>query len=134
MPGLLGDRHWFGVLTPSVDRVGRQFPLTFAASFAPGLVSLNEWWSVLVGVAMRAKEANCDIDMLESVLLDIHRDRYLGQAAESFEQRLLPALAVAERGASLWWSWRAGAPGDETLWVLEDLPRGQGFLRLITPS
>jgi type VI secretion system protein ImpM len=31
MPGLLGPSGWAGVLMPSVDRVGRQFPLTAAA-------------------------------------------------------------------------------------------------------
>ena len=30
-PGLCGDNAWAGVLMPSVDRVGRYFPLTLAA-------------------------------------------------------------------------------------------------------
>jgi hypothetical protein len=31
LPGLIGSNGWAGVLMPSVDRVGRQFPLTLVA-------------------------------------------------------------------------------------------------------
>ena len=33
-----------GVLMPSVDRVGRDFPLTIAAVSVPGVVDLNDGW------------------------------------------------------------------------------------------
>ncbi len=32
LPGLVGPSGWAGVLMPSVDRVGRQFPLTLAVA------------------------------------------------------------------------------------------------------
>jgi type VI secretion system protein ImpM len=130
MPGAIDDRHWFGVLMPSVDRVGRQFPLTFAASFEADLDSLNRWWSALIGVAMRARAPEFDADALESALLAPPGNPYPSEA-ESPEQRLVPALSAAVPGGSVWWSWRAGAPRDETVWVLDGLPRGEGFLRLI---
>ncbi len=133
-PGALDAQHWFGVLTPSVDRIGRQFPLTFAASFVPDLDSLHRWWSTLVTVAMRAKEADCDADALESALLVAPAIEDPGPPAESFDSRVAPAWAAAATGASLWWSWRREDPGGETVWVLDGLPRRDRFLRLICPG
>ena len=133
MPGVLDARHWFGVLMPSVDRVGRQFPLTFAASFAPELGSLNAWWSALIGIALRAKES-CDADALEAALLGSPDNEVHDQAAEPFEGRVAPALAAAATGTSVWWSWQPDAAGAETLAVLQGMPRGDRFLALIDPG
>ena len=41
-PGVCDGHAWFGVLMPSVDRVGRHFPLTIAVS-APPSVSIMDW-------------------------------------------------------------------------------------------
>jgi type VI secretion system protein ImpM len=149
MPGALDDRHWFGVLTPSVDRVGRQFPLTFAASFAPEAGTLHRWWSTLVGIAMRAKEPDCDADALEAALLTSPAldpgptveaspltsdamDR--GPTVERFETQVAPSVATAAAGTSVWWCWRREAPEDRILSVVEGLPRGDRFLQLIAPD
>jgi type VI secretion system protein ImpM len=134
MPGVLDARHWFGVLMPSVDRVGRQFPLTFAASFEPDLGTLNGWWSTLIGVALRAKESSCDADALEAALVGSPDNQVPDQGAEPIEGRVAPALAAAATGTSLWWSWQTDAPGAETLAVLQGMPRGDRFLELIDPG
>ena len=44
-PGICGELAWAGVLMPSVDRVGRHFPLTVAAATvnSNGTVSLFDW-------------------------------------------------------------------------------------------
>ena len=44
-PGICGEPAWAGVLMPSVDRVGRHFPLTVAAATvnSNGTVSLFDW-------------------------------------------------------------------------------------------
>ncbi len=41
-PGVCGEGGWAGVLMPSVDRVGRHFPLTIAAPL-PGGLGLADW-------------------------------------------------------------------------------------------
>jgi len=134
MPGALDARPWFGVLMPSVDRVGRQFPLTFAASFAPAPDALHRWWSALIVVALRAKEPDCDADALEVALLassgNADRDPPLG----AFQSRVAPTLAAAAAGTSLWWSMRHEAQPDETVSMLEGLPRGNRFVQLIAPG
>ena len=40
-PGVAGDTGWVGVLVPSVDRVGRYFPLTIAASVEADAIPLQ---------------------------------------------------------------------------------------------
>lgn len=40
--GIAGESAWAGVLMPSVDRVGRHFPLTIAAS-ATGQIAMLQW-------------------------------------------------------------------------------------------
>jgi type VI secretion system ImpM family protein len=133
-PGALDAQHWLGVLMPSVDRIGRQFPLTFAASFAPHPDSLDRWWSTLLAVAMRAKEPDCDADALESALLASPGQVDREPSAEPFQSQVVPALTVAATGTSLWWSWCRDDPGGETVWVLDGLPRHDRFLQLICPG
>ena len=36
MPGICGDQAYLGLMMPSIDRVGRYFPLTVAAPLEPG--------------------------------------------------------------------------------------------------
>jgi type VI secretion system ImpM family protein len=126
MPGALDARHWFGVLMPSVDRIGRQFPLTFAASFAPAVEALGPWWSELIGVAMKAKEG-CDVDALEQALLASRGTSQPDHTAGP----LVSALSAAGAGASVWWSWRSEAREAEIVSVIDGLPRGDRFLALI---
>ncbi len=119
---------------PSVDRVGRQFPLTFAASFAPSAETLGRWWSELIAVALRSREHDCDADALESALLTPPGDPWSSQSVELPDPWLVEALAAAIPGNSLWWSWRPGGTDDQTVWLLNGLPRGDQFLRLIRPA
>ena len=63
-PGLVGKNAWIGIVMPSVDRVGRYFPLTIACK-VPGDVSLlhlfsaaSEWFAGLESVAISALEDN----------------------------------------------------------------------------
>ena len=134
MPGALDARPWFGVLMPSVDRVGRQFPLTFAASFATQAGALAHWWSALIAVASRAKDRDCDADALESALLASPVHPCGDQAPEPSDSRLAPALEAAMPGTSLWWSWRPDARDDEIPAAIDGLPRGDRFLQLIRPG
>ena len=59
-PGVCGASAWGGVLIPSVDKVGRYFPLTLAMSIhdkkaVPGLfMSAFEWFEKLEEIALAA--------------------------------------------------------------------------------
>jgi type VI secretion system protein ImpM len=64
-PGVIDTRWWFGVLMPSVDNVGRYFPLlvTQACNEAPhdheGLNQLERWFSGMARAALAGKRASC---------------------------------------------------------------------------
>jgi type VI secretion system protein ImpM len=68
-PGLLTQGALAGVLIPSVDRVGRRFPLTIASVLAPGgvdlahtLVEADAWFASLEAAASAALDPALDLD------------------------------------------------------------------------
>jgi len=73
-PGLCGHQGWAGLLMPSVDRVGRYFPLTLATSVndANQLFDLFEyhgdWFRRLESLALSALEANLDLEDFDLAL------------------------------------------------------------------
>jgi type VI secretion system protein ImpM len=138
MPGALADAPGLslGVLMPSVDRVGRYFPLLLAATQVPlpereaNWGALWAWLAQIEAVAVEAVHQDWSADQLDAALLerplplsglDAHFDAYLAtEAARS--------LAVACPGQSLWWR-----PGDgEPSLQAPGLPAGLAFHTLFT--
>jgi type VI secretion system protein ImpM len=73
--GVVGGPVWAGILLPSVDRVGRYFPLTIVAELPPGVlpfelaVAGNGWFDWAETLARRTLEDELvDLDRLESEL------------------------------------------------------------------
>lgn len=66
-PGVCGEGAWCGVLMPSVDRVGRYFPLTLAQPMDGGMnaVSLfteaSDWFSAVEDLALAALNEELDL-------------------------------------------------------------------------
>lgn len=83
MPGLLpapfGAQAWAGVLMPSVDRIGRYFPLTLIAPLVETprseaeLRTLLSWLHVLDDLAADALQDDWPIDRLEAELAQCPR-------------------------------------------------------------
>lgn len=77
LPGVDPDRVFAGVLMPSVDRVGRHFPLTLAASLprVPGVAAefdaLLVWLHRLEDTALDAVQSDWTIDDLERALAEL---------------------------------------------------------------
>ena len=71
--GLIGDSCWIGVLLPSVDRVGRCFPLTICEAVSrhsledSGLIVIDRHLSALAEVGIEALDASA-VDFLEQRL------------------------------------------------------------------
>jgi len=134
--GVLGSGPWFGVLMPSFDRVGREYPLTFAARFpesaAPGDVeTLACRWDRLIAIAAQVNgEPAWDVETLEAAL---HASQY-ADAAESAATQAPAALATLGRTATLWWPRRADTGADGPVAVIDGLPRGRPFVQLIRPG
>lgn len=153
MPGLLpapfGDRAWAGVLMPSVDRIGRYFPLTLIAPLdevPPGddeLRTLLSWLHDLDDLAADALQDDWTIDRLEAELALCQRPGFCAHAASA---DLLPngvpfvihpaagaeaiiariaegrsrAWLCAAAGHAFWWA--DGQSGEPRLLVTHGLP------------
>ena len=97
-PGLLGAAGWAGLLMPSVDRVGRHFPLTLAQPLAA-----RDWYAALDTVARQVLDVNFTVDDLEHGLAGLTEPLSRPDAAaRQLAQRLLDGGAsVTPR--SVWW-------------------------------
>jgi len=73
-PGLCGDGAWCGLLMPSVDRVGRYFPLTLAVELQRDgnllglLASAEEWYQACEKLALGALEDGFDLEAFDQAL------------------------------------------------------------------
>ncbi len=67
-PGLIGPGRGFGVLIPSVDRVGRYFPFSILGQAAPGGVPLSNWALRVEALALAALDDGFDPAHLETDL------------------------------------------------------------------
>ena len=96
-PGLLDASWWFGVMMPSVDNVGRYFPLVvLQARAAPpasaeALSRLERWYDAVADTALQTLQPGTSLDQFEVAL---------AQLAQSTP---LPAEgAIAGLGAAQW--------------------------------
>jgi type VI secretion system protein ImpM len=75
--GVVGGPVWAGILLPSVDRVGRYFPLTIVAELPPGVlpfelsVAGNSWFDWAESLARRTLDDELvDLNRLQTELLE----------------------------------------------------------------
>ncbi|QVL49166.1 MAG: type VI secretion system-associated protein TagF [Thiocapsa sp.] len=103
-PGVAGRTGWAGVLMPSVDRVGRYFPLTLACPLETGVDPLRilatpDWFERAEAVTLAGLEEGRSVEEFDALTLD------LGVPID-----LLPGLAAAvvtgQIGSN---AWRIGA-------------------------
>jgi type VI secretion system protein ImpM len=129
LPAPLHSGVWAGVVMPSVDRVGRYYPLTLAAPLRaiPGIaqaqVALWSWLQQLEDAAVDALQEDWSIDALELELLRLglppdHPGAAPGAAVEAqaagesspvsmqsfFSACRSPAPAHSGRGQCCWYS------------------------------
>lgn len=103
-PGLAGQAAWAGVLMPSVDRVGRYFPLTLAHPLPPGTnpyraLCQPDWFERAESVALSGLDDHFDLDAFEARVLALASaepiDGGLPQATGSSEERRGEAWQMA---------------------------------------
>lgn len=98
MPGACTPEAWAGVLLPSVDKVGRYFPLTFALQLDPlaAIFSAEAWYSALEQVALSTLSIDCSTEDLEQSLGKLEAPPASGECA--------PAQSLAA-----WWYSASGS-------------------------
>ncbi|WP_342113437.1 type VI secretion system-associated protein TagF [Pseudoduganella sp. OTU4001] len=102
--GACGERAWAGAVMPSVDKVGRHFPLTIALELAPApsllanLLAAHSWFAAIDEVALACLDVNVAPEQLEQQL-----------AQHPFPSHLVPPQgAMAALGH--WWTGNDDAP------------------------
>ncbi len=75
-PGIAGQGAWVGVLMPSVDRVGRYFPLTLACPIDPGadaprLLVESDWLERAEDVVLAALHESISVEGFDALTLGL---------------------------------------------------------------
>lgn len=157
VPGVCGAGAWAGILMPSVDRVGRYFPLTIATALPADVNPLQlpgaaaAWFAAMEAVALRtldddrfeANELQAAIARVGDIAVEAGSAEpaaTLGQAWSvvllgKSDQAVAAALAhelVARHAPrySLWWT--AGSQdGAAALVAVAELPEPECFVALL---
>lgn len=125
-PGVCDANAWAGLLMPSVDRVGRYFPLTIAAGVESNVLlrdwlsGADAWYTRLEALALSSLQADFDLQVFDEVLSTIRAPLARSVAAprpgvlSCDKVQLMPgrepsdaaiAVGVPETAAqSLWWT------------------------------
>lgn len=158
VPGVEGQQWWLGVMMPSVDKVGRYFPLLIARNAAAlpgtaeGLNALQVWYGHLAAAALGTLRPGATLEEFESTLSRAPvtaesafvppavanplpgrvRHTLPGAASlSSWAQGLLVSDALQRlAGHSLWWPDHAESP-DNSLSVSQGLPPAPQFAELL---
>jgi type VI secretion system protein ImpM len=157
-PGVFDGHWWFGVLMPSCDQVGRNFPLLVAQrrSRAPqdriALDHLELWFEHLTQAALQTLHESAALDAFEDALRDAPPwptpgttkalalrssaggKRFAVGRATSLHEAMR-ALATQElmarlQGVSLWWR-LVSEPAEPTLSLVQGLPDAAAFAALL---
>lgn len=95
MPDACGNaKVWTGILMPSVDKVGRHFPLTIATEIEPypgtvlSILSAQEWYAALEHVALASLDSNVSPDDLDQGLACYPPPISFDDSASIYDQEL----------------------------------------------
>jgi len=76
-PGVIDNNMWAGLMMPSVDRVGRYFPISIVKPFTSNINPVNfmlkqkDWFNELERHCLAALNGNIDVDTLISVVTEV---------------------------------------------------------------
>lgn len=118
--GLVDEFAWHGILMPSSDRIGRQFPLTIVGRGAQSINDAGQtpYWAALNDTAAQTRDAACTVDSFDRALLAMQ----------------VPTCTQNLPGLSVWGCWMPAARLIKPLLSLPGLPQGANFRRLLRAS
>jgi type VI secretion system protein ImpM len=130
-PGVIAGGPWSGLVMPSVDRVGRHFPLTVAqpAGTLAQALSARRWFAALDAAARKALDVAFTVEDLERELAALGAgDAEVADAGNGGDAQLAGTVLRDGSRASVWWCDEA-APG--ALHAFDALPPPPAFARLL---
>lgn len=101
-PNICGDQPWGGLMMPSVDRVGRYFPLTLALPLSPQsnwvTLALDEadWFDQAETLLLSALEENFSLDLFDRQL------QSLGSLLPLLDKPANPMAGTKQPGKLAW--------------------------------
>jgi type VI secretion system protein ImpM len=131
-PGVLGPDGLAGVMMPSVDRVGRYFPLMIAAIGAPPLLEWVQhhgaWFDALDDLARESLAPAFTL-----ARFDAAPEPALAPSSAPASRPASTSMSAALQGRSLWWS--EGEPGIEASpLVCQGMPPPRAFAAMLDGS
>jgi type VI secretion system protein ImpM len=106
-PGVVGDDWWFGVMMPSVDNVGRYFPLLVAQSLAAPSPALARWYDEVSQAALDTLQPGATLERfdraLQSAVRSAATDTPEAVAGEALQMLAADDATARLHGRSLWW-------------------------------
>jgi type VI secretion system protein ImpM len=113
-PGVLDRSGWAGLMMPSVDHVGRHFPLTIAQPMETLAAALGarDWYRALDQLARQVLDVEFTIADLEQGLADVTNAAAADDAAQQLAHRLLSPFPAGK--ASVWWCEDADRADEES--------------------
>jgi type VI secretion system protein ImpM len=104
-PGICGQGPMLGVMMPSVDRVGRYFPLTLAvtvadcATPAKAMLTAGAWFDEVEQLALSALEDDADLDRIDQQAEAIAPPSVEQPGAASYRTDRAVSIELGENGA-----------------------------------
>lgn len=146
--GIVGEQAWAGVMMPSVDRVGRHYPLMLAAPAAAS-VPLTDWidkgsgwYDALEALAFGSLAADFVFEDFDRALaaqpVPAVQPAHAAAPSSTAWRIAMPEpgrapdalVSVLAQGRSLWWS--EGSPSVEpSMLVCQGLPATSGFAAML---
>lgn len=135
-PGVLGPEGIGGVMMPSVDRVGRYFPLMVGAAGAPPLLDWFQgqaaWFDTIEELARESLDPAFMLVRLDGAPEPALAPSAVGPAWRlPLREDMTAAVAnAALQGHSLWWT--EGGPGiDASMLVCRGMPHAAMFVSML---
>lgn len=129
-PGLVSPRAWCGVMVPSVDSVGRYYPLTLvcaldAAPFEPDAVlkAIGNWFAMAEMLATEALSPSIDIGAFDDSIAALPLPHFPIDRAAPFAARSKPSSA---------WSSEASEVAAGMSFTEEGLPSVERYCQMLT--
>ena len=120
--GIGGESIWIGAMAPSVDRVGRYYPISLFAPLPPQDPAPSHWWQAAHGLLIQALESDADAHEFERLV------SLAFTALESTSRGTPVTPALPGAGQSIWF--HASSPQAAATVETSGLPRGPSFALL----
>ena len=160
-PGVIDAQWWFGLLMPSVDNVGRYFPLVVLQSRAEppadagALDRLEQWYAGLAHAALRTLQPGSSLEQFEAELARIahaaslplsaaaaswpstqwpersRHDMVNGTSLSTCLQQLAVAETLRRFRGCSWWWSLRPGAQDSSLSIAVGLPAKESFAHLL---